>query len=440
MPPDPKLPNVRDRLPKWAQTVKVQRKLVVREKPSIQAETLGEIKRYSRLPLSVFVSGRDGCRSYWMRVMPRGWVCGDLLKPDRRDVLLRVQPIMKKGRFLPGNYAWVRKGGANLYPNKAAVVADKPAQRIEVGFIVRHKKSLSIAGKPFWQISGNWLIRMDKLMRHHPSRYAGVDLRQEDMMLPVAIVRAKTRGAPVFDRPDGREIDRVPHHSKHEILETNRSGRTKYYRIGKNRWILARRVISAWPNTPPPGTKRCEKWIEIVVEHQSLVAYEGTEPVYATMVSTGDKRHNTKYGIFRLWWKKAETDMTSAMAGGERYRVDDVPWAQFFYLGQALHGAYWHSDWGNRRSHGCINLSPRDAKWLYDWTLPHVPAGWTGRRAFEGQPGTLVRIRHKVDHEVPFLRYARKLAPPEDVKRLDKAYEERMRKKTIRQLQQGGDH
>jgi hypothetical protein len=167
------------------------------------------------------------------------------------------------------------------------------------------------------------------------------------------------------------------------------------------------------------------------------VAWEGTEPVYATMVSSWDKRHNTKYGIFRVWWKKAQTDMTSSMAGSERYRVDDVPWAQFFYLGQAVHGAYWHSEWGNRRSHGCVNLSPKDAKWLYDWSLPHVPDGWVSRYADEHFPGTLVRVRHKVDHEVPFLRYARKLAPKEAVERLDKAYDERMRKKTLRLYEHG---
>jgi hypothetical protein len=126
--------------------------------------------------------------------------------------------------------------------------------------------------------------------------------------------------------------------------------------------------------------------------------------------------------------------MISAMAGSERYRVDDVPWAQFVYLGQAVHGAYWHSEWGNRRSHGCVNLAPKDAKWLYDWTAPHVPDGWTSRRADEHFPGTLIRIKYKTDHEVAFKRYARKLAPPDEVKRLDEAYKERMKKKYLRTL------
>ena len=441
-PPPDGASNVNERLPKWTRTLKVMRKLVVRRKPSVSADPEGEVKRYSRLPLMATVSGRDGCRSFWMRVNPRGWVCGDYLRADRRGALMRRQPIMAKGRFLPSRYAWVRKGGAKMYANKKAAEEDKSTETIAAGFIVRQKKMVSIKGEAYWQESKNYLIRAKRLLLHQPSDYQGVDLRARDFMLPVAIVRAKTRGAGVYDRPGGKVLERVGHHTFHEILETKRvqvAGRklrVKFYRIGEGRWLQARRVISTWPSPDlPPGLKPCEKWIEIVIDHQSLTAYEGNEPVYTTMITSGDKRHPTKYGIFRLWWKKAQTDMTSSMAGAERYRVDDVPWAQFFYLGQALHGAYWHSDWGNRRSHGCINLAPKDAKWLYDWTHPHVPDGWLSRRADEHYPGTLVRVRHKVDHEVPFLRYARKLAPPEAVARLDKAYKERMRQKTIRMIQ-----
>jgi L,D-transpeptidase catalytic domain len=440
MPTD--LPNIKERLPQFARTLKVMRKLTVRRKPSREGAPEGEIKRYSRLALAPYVTGRDGCRKYWLRVSPRGWVCGDYLQADRRGPLMRTQPIMKPGRFLPGRYAWVRKGGAKLYPNRQAAADDKPSGKIAAGFIVRWKKTVSLKGVAYWQNSKHYLIKAERLLRHRPSDFQGADLRALDFDLPVAIVRAKRKGAAVYDRPGGKILERAAHHSVLEIFESKRIQepkkklRTKFYRIGKGRWIRARRVISAWP-TPkvPPGLKPCERWIEIVVDHQSLVAYEGTEPVYVTMITSGDKRHPTKYGIFRSWWKKSQTDMTSSMAGAEQYRVDDVPWAQFFYLGQALHGAYWHSDWGNRRSHGCINLAPKDAKWLYDWTLPHVPDGWLSRYADEKHPGTIVRVRHKVDHEVPFLRYSRKLAPPEAVKRLDAAYQERMRQKTIRMMQ-----
>jgi hypothetical protein len=212
-------------------------------------------------------------------------------------------------------------------------------------------------------------------------------------------------------------------------------GITWYYRI-KPGWIAARRVISAWPAKSPPGTRECEKWVEVVVNHQSLVAYEGDEPVYMTMISSGDEKHPTRYGVFRVWWKKAQADMSSTpgMAGPEFYRVDDVPWAIFFWRGIALHGAYWHTNFGNRRSHGCINLSPLDAKWLYDWTEPRVPPAWLNRRANRRRPGTLIRVRQKRSHNPPFRGYARSIAPAEAVRALDEAYKERMRQKSLEML------
>ena len=75
------------------------------------------------------------------------------------------------------------------------------------------------------------------------------------------------------------------------------------------------------------------------------------------------------------------------------YSLHDVPWTQFFFESYALHGVYWHNGFGNRRSHGCVNLSPTDARWFYDWTEPAVPEGWWAIHTTEENPGTLVRVR-----------------------------------------------
>jgi lipoprotein-anchoring transpeptidase ErfK/SrfK len=77
------------------------------------------------------------------------------------------------------------------------------------------------------------------------------------------------------------------------------------------------------------------------------------------------------------------------------YRVDDVPWVQYFVGGYALHAAYWHDDFGQPRSHGCINLSPRDARTLFNRTAPAIPVGWHGVVSGRGgaAQGTWVRVR-----------------------------------------------
>src|SRR5690606_41101058 len=58
------------------------------------------------------------------------------------------------------------------------------------------------------------------------------------------------------------------------------------------------------------------------------------------------------------------------------YDVEEVPWALFYFRGYAIHGAYWHNNFGRVRSHGCTNLAPLDARWLYEWSSHQVPEGW----------------------------------------------------------------
>ncbi|KYF53088.1 hypothetical protein BE08_00505 [Sorangium cellulosum] len=68
-----------------------------------------------------------------------------------------------------------------------------------------------------------------------------------------------------------------------------------------------------------------------------------------------------------------------------------MPYTQYFHEGYALHGAYWHDEFGKARSHGCINLAPADAAWLFEWTEPAVPPEWHGALNIEGG-GTLVYV------------------------------------------------
>jgi hypothetical protein len=80
--------------------------------------------------------------------------------------------------------------------------------------------------------------------------------------------------------------------------------------------------------------------------------------------------------------------------GSGAYELRDVPWIQYFAAGYALHGAYWHDVFGVPRSHGCINLAPIDARYVFMWTDPPVPEGWHGFNVGEEfGPGTLVRVR-----------------------------------------------
>ena len=126
-----------------------------------------------------------------------------------------------------------------------------------------------------------------------------------------------------------------------------------------------------------PGRKR----IEVSLEEQTLTAYQGDRIVLQTAVSTGVDPNDTEVGAFRVRIKYVEKDMAGVTdgrgavtavgddaTGGDQYFVEDVPHVMFInYDAEALHGAYWHDSFGQRMSHGCINLPLDVAAYLYDW-------------------------------------------------------------------------
>ncbi|MBA2541569.1 MAG: L,D-transpeptidase, partial [Deltaproteobacteria bacterium] len=115
-------------------------------------------------------------------------------------------------------------------------------------------------------------------------------------------------------------------------------------------------------------------------------------------------------GIYRMWLKESEADM-KGLNGEDPYSVATVPWTQFFSSEHdlALHTAYWHDQFGTKRSHGCLNLAPRDARWLYFWSDPQVPPGWTMAAGVVEAPGSIVRVRTRDDANPPLREYAVKV-------------------------------
>jgi lipoprotein-anchoring transpeptidase ErfK/SrfK len=99
--------------------------------------------------------------------------------------------------------------------------------------------------------------------------------------------------------------------------------------------------------------------------------------------------------VLRIWVKILSSDMACADPDDPEanYSLQEVPYVQFFDRGVALHGTYWHRDFGRVRSHGCVNLAPLDARWLFDFTRPGLPRGWVAVYPTGVDEGTLVRVR-----------------------------------------------
>lgn len=135
-----------------------------------------------------------------------------------------------------------------------------------------------------------------------------------------------------------------------------------------------------------------ERWIEVDLSEQMAIAYEGTTPVRAFVISTGVGNTPTVQGTFRIWAKIAMQDMRGgSRAAGTYYHLRDVKNVQYFHRSYGFHGTYWHDNFGNPMSRGCINMTNEDAKWLFDWTSPTVyNDDWLFSN--NANPGTLVMV------------------------------------------------
>ncbi|PJC28006.1 hypothetical protein CO054_02465 [Candidatus Shapirobacteria bacterium CG_4_9_14_0_2_um_filter_39_11] len=140
------------------------------------------------------------------------------------------------------------------------------------------------------------------------------------------------------------------------------------------------------------GATTDERWIEIDLSDQKLYAHEGDKIVYEFLVSSG-KWAPTPTGEFRVWIKLRYT----LMHGGDKakhtyYYLPNVPYTQYFYKGFGLHGTYWHNNFGNPMSHGCVNLATPDAEKLFYWTSPLVEQGQGMAYSSKDNPGTKVVV------------------------------------------------
>jgi hypothetical protein len=165
------------------------------------------------------------------------------------------------------------------------------------------------------------------------------------------------------------------------------------------------RVITPVPR--PPEVPAGAKWVYVDLDEQALIAYDQDRPVYATLVSTGKVDKPSHPGVFRVWLKSRHDRMH-----GDDYDVEEVPSIMYFHGGEGLHGAFWHDRFGFRVTHGCINLSPTDAEWLFTWAPPSLPAGWHARTPLEGDETLYVVVAHSHEKGTGYISALRPAPQP----------------------------
>lgn len=398
-----------------------------------------------------------GCAGGWYRINPRGFVCLgkgatlDLNHPVVREFYVRPE----RGKALPYIYAMSTERPPYLYfrlpsieesmvvegrdVEARALVWKQRAEQLGIREILGEPKpppefltNLQRIIKPYGVKTGlyysvhagqaspdagfaiqstfEWegrefgltteldIIALDRVKIVRPSSLKGVRFEKGEG-LPAAFIEAHYSRAFELDETTGgmrtgrelafREGVKLTGESKSGYLETTEGDYVS--RIGA-------RIIEPRDSFPSLATGD-RKWIDISVHHQTLVAYEGKVPVYATLVSTGrggmgdpEESDATVRGTFMIHSKAVSSTMDGDEDKSDSFNLRDVPFVQYFHKGYALHGTYWHDEFGKIRSHGCVNLAPADAAWLFEWTDPVVPPTW--HSALNKERGTAVYIHY----------------------------------------------
>ena len=413
--------------------------------PSDKSAKLGYLRAGAVIDRAETPAGFEGCAGGWYRIRPRGFVCvgkGASLNLEHQVVQAAVRGP-KRGAPLPYTYVSSKSPPPHMYFRLPSAADQRRVEGATLGihlaqwgrppglpvdpvpqFLLdgrdlpkpygaeeklrysvhagRAKEASAFglvttfewAGRTFGLTTELDLLPLDRTKLARPSEMHGVEVKGEGT--PAIVVGGGAQRYTVDDTGALREAGRYEQRSgvvltgkthpiHHGIAETAEGG-----------WVPMSALLVPEPREDPVGyAKAGRKWIDISIRRQLLVAYEGTKPVYATLVSTGrggmedpEVTLATVRGAFAIRAKHVSATMDGDEASAESFDLRDVPYVQYFHEGYALHGAFWHDDFGKVHSHGCVNLAPADSAWLFDWTDPVVPPEWHGAVNPEG--GTLV--------------------------------------------------
>ena len=369
-------------------------------RPHFTAPLVGQVARGARLRVrgELPLPNAPYCPSrVYYALEPFGWLCSSDTQPTTEPVttesvltLVGETPlpyryamvVVEEGAFLP-MWSSLEALIGGLEPERQLARGDTLALTAERHEFDGQSYHITVDDKVV-PVQGTILVK-------NYSEWQGTAL-DASVHLPFAWVTPFK--AAVYDAPSGKKIDELPRRARVDILEEIGEGKSRWVRIGEGRYMKPAQLNEVRKIERPAGTGSHAQWIDVDLGEQTVVAYAGSEPVYATLTSSGREPNHTPRGNYPVWGKASAITMKSQAYDDEPYYVNRVPWVLFFQAHNALHGAYWHDRFGSVKSHGCANLAPRDAHFLFDWLEPKLPAGWTAVRYWDLTQAPHVHVRN----------------------------------------------
>ncbi len=289
--------------------------------------------------------------------------------------------------YLPYLYGQVVTPRAPVYGSaKDASKAKNPIYRMEGDFLfVSYEYTEVLNDVRVYMIApGVWMNAFD-VHRIGPTNFQGL-LFSRTPRNPFGwiLTPVEKRSAPNYGpgSATGSWLNRLDIVQAYGFEEING---TEWVKISPDDWIEKRYVSLVRPMNKAPSEAIGKRWIDVNLYEQTIAVYENNRLVFATIISSGIEPFWTRPGLFQVREKLEVTPMSGAFEAdrSDYYYLEDVPWAMYFDEARAFHGAYWHNGYGYPRSHGCVNMSPGDAQWLFnwaeigDWVWVHDPSGRT---------------------------------------------------------------
>ena len=278
-------------------SLRLKRSIVVRLDPAEGGKPLGTVAQDTRVGFTRAASGDASCPR-WIEIAPRGWVCERYLEPSKKEPIGVELPKLKDGEIVPGVYGKVVKDATKTYRSVEDVKAGKAARTLAGSVTVRRVAEVDVGGRSFWKTESGELVEAKAISVHKPSTFSGLWLdRAEAPSLPIAWTRprpAKIRVAPAATAAVSRTLP-----ARTLVTQLGES-QGDFVRLGEKEWIARADLHLASLAAPPPHTESGERWLDVDLDEQVVVAYEGVRPVYVTLVSSGNPKWPTAPGIYRI--------------------------------------------------------------------------------------------------------------------------------------------
>lgn len=385
-------------------------------RPSYAAPLIGHVLRGARVRVRGQIEqprSRFCPSGVFLALEPFGFICENQTKPTTEAPTPEPSLPLVEGTPLPYRYAMVLIEETQLMPMWASVNAlrmnEPPERQLARGDTVALASTVEHEGTAYHvTVDGKVLPVSGTKVVEKYSEWQGVVL-PPDAHLPFGWVTPAQ--AAVFDAPQGKKIEQALRRTRLDILEEQKIGHQRWLRVGEGRWMRSSDLNEVRKQDRPANTGMHPQWVDVDLGEQVVVAYNGVQPVYATLTSSGREPNRTPRGNYPVWGKASAITMKSQGYDDVPYYVNKVPWVMFFQAHNALHGAYWHDRFGLKKSHGCVNLTPRDARAMFEWLEPGLPAGWTSVRYYDLTQAPVVHVRDS--SKLRQLVQERNIGPPD---------------------------